>query len=208
MADVAERNAMRIAQDAVVRVGGGRGFVIEADNARLIVTAAHCLPHFPPCHGGSYTEERTYPNLVGRIGDEPSIWAECLFADPIGDIAVLGCPDGQELFEQWEAYEELLETASPLRVSEAQRTMSAWLLGLDGIWSRCTVRHVGGPLWIEGATAGIRGGMSGSPILADDATAIGVVCLGGAVEGVGGDPTSGGPNPRLMYHLPARFYAS
>jgi hypothetical protein len=34
---------------AVLTVGEGRGFVVETDKQRLVITAAHCLPYFPPC---------------------------------------------------------------------------------------------------------------------------------------------------------------
>jgi hypothetical protein len=47
------------------------------------------------------------------------------------------------------------------------------------------------PLWITNAGQGIGGGMSGSPILAEDGSAIGVVSVGGELH------TGGGPNPRL-----------
>ena len=54
-----------------------------------------------------------------------------------------------------------------------------------------------GPIWLD-ATQKIIGGMSGSPILADDGTAIGVVsCSGGFEE------NEGGPNARLDSRLPA-----
>jgi len=54
------------------------------------------------------------------------------------------------------------------------------------------------------AAEGITGGMSGSPILAEDGTAIGVICLG---SGNFDDnfPTEGGPNPRLIGNLPVWF---
>src|ERR1039458_7796780 len=89
---------------AVVRVGAGRGFVVQGERDRLIVTAAHCLPEFPPCASFSTLEERTYPSLVAPLGSPLEIWAECLFADPIGDIAILGAPDGQEMSDEYEAY--------------------------------------------------------------------------------------------------------
>jgi hypothetical protein len=56
-------------------------------------------------------------------------------------------------------------------------------------------------LMILDAAEGIAAGMSGSPILAEDGTAMGVVCLG---SGKFGDnfPTERGPNPRLMGNLP------
>jgi hypothetical protein len=76
---------------AVITVGGGRGFVV---NDECVITAAHCLPHLPPCCTASYPEERTYAKLLALLGGEPAIPAECRFADPVGDIAVLGAPDG------------------------------------------------------------------------------------------------------------------
>lgn len=56
---------------AVIRVGDGRGFIVEHGHDRLVITAAHCLPEFPPCHGASFLEERTYGNLLGLLGAEP-----------------------------------------------------------------------------------------------------------------------------------------
>jgi hypothetical protein len=57
-----------------------------------------------------------------------------------------------------------------------------------------------GPLWITGAAGGIVGGMSGSPILMEDGTAVGVlVCSSGTDAGM---RTESGPNPNLAYHLP------
>jgi hypothetical protein len=74
----------------VVKVGGGRGFIIEAKHSRLVVTAAHCLPHFPPPVSIAGYDERTYQDLLGALDDPtPRVWAELVFADPIADIAVL-----------------------------------------------------------------------------------------------------------------------
>jgi len=52
-----------------------------------------------------------------------------------------------------------------------------------------------GPLWITHAAEVIRDGMSGSPIVTEIGTAIGVVCTAAA-------PWEGGPNPRLSHNLP------
>lgn len=193
---------------AIVKVGDGRGFIIQHRvelprfkgrryfrDHRLIVTAAHCLPYLPPCCGASYGHERTYMDLVGPLdGGKGKIWAECLFVDPVADIALLGGPDGEELFDQARAYEELTDGGSALQMGKAPRRCQGYLLSLDGKWIRCIVKHHGGPLWIEALSGPIEGGMSGSPILIDNATAIGVVCLGG------GEPE--GPNPRLEHNLP------
>ena len=189
---------------AVVTVGHGRGFIIEADNQRLVITAAHCLPHFPPCHGASYTEERTYPDFIGPLGESaPKVWAECLFADPVGDIAVLGSPDDQALYDEAIVFETLTEETPTLRIGEAENDSRAWLLTLDGRWMRCAIQRGGGrSLWIENAEEPILGGMSGSPILNDESSAIGVVCISGGV-GLNSDTfREGGPNPRLTHNLP------
>ena len=194
---------------AVLQVGDGRGFVVETletERYRLIITAANCLPFLPPAHPALYIAERTYRRLLGPLEAEPTVWAECRFIDPVNDIAVLGAPDGQELAHEADRYEALTEAAPPLRIAEAPGRGPAWLLGLDGQWGRCAVRHLGGGLWISDATTGIAGGMSGSPILTAEGAAIGVVC----VSGGGPDDemhTEGGPNPRLAWHLPAGLLA-
>jgi hypothetical protein len=51
---------------AVLQVGDGRGFVVKCQNYLrpveriIIITAAHCLPHLPPCDSAPYFEKRTY----------------------------------------------------------------------------------------------------------------------------------------------------
>jgi hypothetical protein len=55
------------ARSAVVTVGEGRGFVVNCRHERLVVTAAHCLPFFRPCHGASHVEERTYGALLSPL---------------------------------------------------------------------------------------------------------------------------------------------
>jgi hypothetical protein len=125
---------------------------------RVIVTAAHCLPFFPPAHPGSYLEERTYRDLLAPLGTAPTGSAECVFVDPIADIAVLGGPDNQALYD--EAYEELLMNTVPLVIADAPKMVrvreplsyggsmievdepgrgSARILSLSGEWIECTV---------------------------------------------------------------------
>lgn len=149
MAEVPDKVAT--ASRSVVRVGDGRGFVVRGWPGRLVVTAAHCLPHLPPCHGMSYIEERTYGCLLGPLGEKPTVAAECLFADPVADLAVLGAPDSQELWSDAEQFEALTRRCRALRVQQATADGAVWVLQLGGNWVRCRAKHIGGPLWLEEA---------------------------------------------------------
>jgi hypothetical protein len=188
------------AQASVVTVGGGRGFVVNgAHESRLVVTAAHCLPFFPPCHGASYLEERTYRPLLAPLGKEPVVCAECLFADPIADIAVVGSPD-EELWDEAEAYKALIESTSPIAIADAPEQGHGWVLSLEGKWFQCAIRYINdGPLWISNPEQPIVGGMSGSPVISDEGAAIGIVNLGGGASDLGYC------NSRLLRDLPGRL---
>jgi hypothetical protein len=102
---------------AIVKVGEGRGFVVQG-RTRYVITAAHCLPFQPLPHPGSYTQERTYEALLGPIEGEQRVSAECLFVDPVADLAVLGSPDNQAMFDEAQLYVEWVETLPALRVSD------------------------------------------------------------------------------------------
>jgi Trypsin-like peptidase domain len=230
-------HALQSALGAVVTVGHGRGFVVEGrgrfgSRGRYVITAAHCLPFVPPRHGASLLEGRTYEDLIAPLSDQPPVWCECLFLDPIADVAVLGAPDNQEMSKLADAYEALVEATIPLTVAEppsepipeevahladmekqsgatgqvewATRQCRAFLLSLNNQWFPCMVRHApNGMLSIYDAANGIAGGMSGSPIIAENGTAIGIVCT--ATELPDTASTEGGPNPRLMGNLPGWF---
>jgi hypothetical protein len=113
-----------------------------------------------------------------------TVWAECLFADPIADVAVLGSPDNQALYDEADAYEELLKNTVPLLIAEALTMVrervpgfrgrsfevdtpgrgSARVLSLAGEWMDYTVTAWRKWLSIDQGEL-VAGGMSGSPIL-------------------------------------------
>jgi hypothetical protein len=214
---------------AVIRVWHGRGFVVELGGYRLIITAAHCLPFFPPPHPTSYLAERTYKALLGPLGAKRrSVWAECLFADPIADIAVLGCPDGQELFEQAEAYEVLVAQATPLPISDAPKQGServrhfsghgsfdvatpgrgpAYVLSLGGKRLKCAMTRWGMWLIVDDGKH-IKSGMSGSPIVSPKGHAIGLVSTGSEIISPEGRAIGSAQNPVLVDCLPGRFLST
>ena len=168
---------------AVITVGeGGRGFVVEAGwRGPLVLTAAHCLPKLPPAHPAMHLEEKTYPDLLGRLGESASVWAECLFVDPVGDIAVLGPPDSQELSDEHDAWEELVADGG-LRVGDvpAGGEHDGWLLTLAGEWTQCRLSHEGFALLISGTS--VERGMSGSPVLSSAGAAVGVLSNGSGLD--------------------------
>jgi hypothetical protein len=203
--------------DAVLRVAKGRGFIVDADQKRYVITAAHCLPKMPPAHAASFPEERTYKRLLGPLGRRPTVWTTCVFADPVADIAVLGGPDGQILTEECDAYVALTDPVVPFTigalkfVQQQQRLPGGQvirglqeaeargqILSLDRRWFACQVNSHGVSAWVEKPESPIEGGMSGSPILGPDSAAI-------AVVSVSDQHGEGGPHPLLNDALPGWF---
>jgi hypothetical protein len=56
---------LREAARAVIRVGDGRGFIVDGKEGRLVITAAHCLPSSPQGFSIASFNERTYQALLG-----------------------------------------------------------------------------------------------------------------------------------------------
>jgi hypothetical protein len=151
---------------------------------RMIVTAAHCLPSLPTPH--PWAQDSRNWKLLAPLGERPSIVATCRFVDPVADIALLGSPDNQEMYEEAEAYEALTDAATALPIgflpSKFAAELNGWLLSLDGAWFSCTVNYRSdGGLWTN-ATRAIEGGMSGSPIVADNGAAVGVLSCSNEAE--------------------------
>jgi hypothetical protein len=166
--------------------------------------------------------------LLGSLGTKPFVPAECLFVDPVADLAALGPVDGQELYDHALAYAELVEALDPLPLGSLTfgyqrhpaRSLTvdghkvkvegfvdptpiaesdAWLPALNGRWFRRRVARRGRSLWISEAEEDIRSGMSGSPIISPAGRAVGVVCIS---HQVGRRSREGGPNTLLGAQLP------
>lgn len=193
---------------SVITVGDGRGFVVDlcGKDSPIITTAAHCLPRLTLSNGVDENgrqyvadaDARLYANLLGTIGTKPTGWAECLFVEPVADLAVLGTPDNQRLFDEAEAYEALVKSLIRFSVAKAPERGQVWLLSLKCKWFSCQASYIpwlNGQIVLSTDPKNIEGGMSGSPIVSDTGAAVGVVSLGS-------NQTECGPNPRLVRDLP------
>jgi hypothetical protein len=194
-----------IAKRAVVRFGaGGRSFIVSAGGDRYVITAAHCLPRdrIPRPNLANGVSELTFPDIIGKLASKrATIWAELCAFSATDDFAVFSEPDGQELYEQCEEYEKFTEVAMTIGKPpdavesykwKATPGTAAWVLSLDCEWQPCTVHNNGRFLSIQ-LDGGVKGGMSGSPIIDANGAAIGLIS------------TSGGDlslNPSLMDCLP------
>jgi hypothetical protein len=203
--------------DSVITVDKGRGFIIEhralfdfGDGFRrlrrkLVVTASHCLPHAPkmPCY--SY-QEATYANLLAPLGAQPSIWAECLFFDPVSDLAILGEPDNQELGEESDAYARLMAGRKPFTIA-APETGEGYMLALDAVSWQPTSLKVQENIWgISLSTGATLAGQSGSPIVDAKGRAVALVSIGSEqVDLNSGSRTNmdAVPQPILKFQLPS-----
>src|SRR5262249_35422943 len=74
------------------------GFVVEDSRGfRYVITAAHCVPpDVPPRDDAqAFDAWQLTCQLLARLGEEPSVWCQCVFLDPVADIAVLSAPSEQ-----------------------------------------------------------------------------------------------------------------
>ena len=52
------------------------------------------------------------------------MWGECVFVDPIADVAVLGTPDNQGFDKEAEAYDAVVKATFPLPIGDLPLTSS------------------------------------------------------------------------------------
>jgi hypothetical protein len=143
-------------RNTVLRVGGGRGFVVNRRGylgrpEPIVITAAHCLPRsrLPVPHPARAEWEATYPRLLGPLGGKRTVAADCLFTDVMADIAAFGRPTHEDLYDEALAYDALVEGMTPLPIADAPK-QGVELLTLAGIGGR-RGRQIKVPTQGEGA---------------------------------------------------------
>jgi hypothetical protein len=184
------------ADRATVVVGRGRGFVVDRAGARLVITAAACLPHLPSSNIDPFVDQRSFSNLLAPLRGQPCVCAQCLFVDPVSNLAVMGPVEGEGLIAEVRDYEALMQSVGTLQIGHVQGDTSASFMLRDRGWVQCTISYRGrGPLWVRDAAAVLKGSMPGSPIITNEGFAIGIVA---SAE----DEGSGAPQPALADHLP------
>ncbi|WP_314961492.1 serine protease [Bradyrhizobium cosmicum] len=170
---------------AIVKVGGGRGFIVSSGTDHYVITAAHCLPRsrYPRPHLANSGNDLIFPEIIGQIGSKKrNIWGELCVLSLTDDIAVLAAPDNQSLPERADEYERFTGTALSVGISPVAVPPSewhslpgapAWVLSVQRQWVPCAVFNNGRFLYVRGAS--IESGMSGSPILDTNGAAIGAI---------------------------------
>ena len=99
-------------------------------------------------------EREACENIIGTLGAEiQPVDAQCIFYDPICNLAVLGSPSNREYERQdrEEAYKKLVGSVSAVRlsniskdlpfISDDTREASAYIFNLDGNVHECKVSH-------------------------------------------------------------------
>lgn len=179
------RQGFEALKEGVVRVGHGRGFLVAGFHEVLIITAASCLAKGSAASDAS--PESHSKALVGPLHVTPGVIADCLFADPFADLAVLRCPNEQSHPHQANAYEHLVAGASTFMVDaclarQAQDEVrrEGLVLSLEGQWQPCRIScRTGGPLQITMTEGHLHPRMAGSPILSLSGGVLGVISGGG-----------------------------
>jgi hypothetical protein len=169
---------------AIVRVGRGRGFLVGDHRKngdgyiwRDVVTAVSCLPEFPsfiPFKGPERLH--SYDLILGRLDEEPSLSAECRFADPVSNLAVLGShSDAYNQFIHWDIAIQIAEPLRPYAPGWGPIEQDVWLLMLNGEWIKCTATGHTNHISISGEPGLFDGALSGTPIINADGNAIGMI---------------------------------
>jgi hypothetical protein len=158
---------------------------VQLNDKRFVLTL--------PAHRASHSYERTSTKLLGALDSEATISAECFFADPIADVALLCEPDSQADSDDWERWLEFTDPIEPLKFGSAVPNSCAWILDLSGSWREVIGFGLSNNSIADiHASFNLQGGMSGSPILESSGRIVGLV-------------STDSSHPRLPHTLPAWF---
>ena len=70
--------------------------------------------------------------MLGPLGAAPTVACECLFINPIADVAVVGVPDTQTLSDEADAYRALWNTLHRSELPRHRRSPAAFFLAWKG----------------------------------------------------------------------------
>lgn len=180
--------------------GYGRGVVIPGG---LILTSAHCV--YCECDGrmaphGDFAAIEFDTAKGKRIVGE--IWA----VEPRRDVAIIGSLDGQAAPEHSLAFDEFIESVTPVRICQKQfehmKKHRAFVLNRDRKWVAMEMvngAYDGVSLAFSSKTQ-IEGGASGGPIVTTEGELLGVVSWAGEITKH--MPTCQGTFSRPMKALP------
>jgi V8-like Glu-specific endopeptidase len=162
-------------------VGLASGFYIGNG---FLITNCHCLPRTPDPREQDDMVVVTVKTLATR---SKSAKAAAIYADPCGDIAVLGPLDEQAFSHEADKYRTLIEKLPPVKINvralsrltkfrvHVRSVKGKWLSGqafVAGYEGRTLT------VQLEDKKARIPGGTSGSPVVNDDGLAVGVLKIG------------------------------
>lgn len=177
-----------------VYVGGG-----------FILTAAHCVNY--RVEGAMALGDPFLEKVKTSMGE---LVAAVAAVEPVSDIAVLGPPDNQMLFNEAQEYDEFCEQTKPVALCSRRKSFTGkipvhilspsmkWIAGTTNIIRPCR------PTAFVEAESEVESGASGGPIIDNAAALVGLTSIFSVPAKPGG--ANDGPAPRPRFALPFWAY--